>query len=249
MIVTWLQTIIAVSIVSLISLIGVFSLAIKGEKLKRFLLFMVSFSTGALLGDTFIHLLPEVIGEAGFTLEVSFSLLGGILIFFILEKFICWRHCHIPTSKHHPHPLATMNLVGDGLHNLIDGMVIAGSFLADARIGITTTIAVILHEIPQEISDFGVLLHSGMSEKKAIWFNFLSALTAVVGAIAVLMIGANQENITLFLLPFTAGGFIYIAASDLIPELHKETEPSKSMVQFIGIVLGIFVMLALLLVG
>jgi len=206
---TWVITLVAVSIISLISLIGAFTISLKGEKLKKLLLFLVSFSTGALLGDTFIHLLPEVIKDIGFTLEVSFSLLGGILVFFILEKFVCWRHCHIPTSHDHPHPLATMNLVGDGLHNLIDGMVIAGSFLADFRIGITTTIAVILHEIPQEISDFGILLHEGMSKTKALVYNFLSALTSIIGALIVLILGNNIGNITNILLPFTAGGYLY----------------------------------------
>jgi zinc and cadmium transporter len=166
-------------------------------------------------------------------------------MFFVLEKFIHWRHCHIPTSKSHPHPLAFMNLVGDGLHNLIDGMIIGGAYLASTALGVTTTIAVILHEIPQEIGDFGVLLHAGLKKTKALFYNFLSALTAVIGVIISITIGTMLENYLLFLLPLTAGGFIYIAGSDLIPELHKECEVSKSFIQFIWLILGIGVMLLL----
>ena len=241
----WFNSLISVFIVSVISLIGIFTLIIKKDKLKNILLFLVSFSAGALFGGAFLHLLPEAVEEYGFTLHVSLYLILGILVFFILEKFIHWRHCHIPTSKQHPHPVAFMNIIGDGLHNLIDGMIIAGSYLANPSLGIATTIAVILHEIPQEIGDFGVLLHAGLSKIKALFFNFLSALMAVIGAIISLLIGANLEGYLLFLLPITAGGFIYIAGSDLIPELHKEVIASKSFIQLICIILGILVMASL----
>ncbi|MFC1704888.1 ZIP family metal transporter [Nanoarchaeota archaeon] len=244
----WINSLVSVFIVSLISLIGVIALLINQKKLSKILLWLVSFSAGALFGGAFIHILPEAVEEYGFTAQVSTFLILGILIFFVLEKFIHWRHCHVPTSKSHPHPLAFMNLVGDGLHNLIDGMIIGGAYLANFHLGLTTTIAVILHEIPQEIGDLGVLLHAGMPRLKALFFNFLSALTAVLGVIISLTLGARLENYLMFLLPLTAGGFIYIAGSDLIPELKKECGASKSFIQLAWLVLGVVVMLLLTLV-
>ncbi len=243
---TWVLTLLSVTIISLISFAGVFTLTLKGRILNKILLFLVSFSTGALLGDAFIHLLPEMIEETGFTLSSSFAVIGGILIFFVLEKFIHWRHCHVPTSKDHPHPVGIMNLVGDGFHNFMDGMIIAGSFMADTRIGIATTIAVILHEIPQEIGELGILIHAGYSKSKALILNFMSALISVLGALIALLLGSLSENFILFVTPITIGGFIYIASADLIPELHKETDPKKSFMQLVGIVLGVGIMLSLL---
>ena len=247
MAIIWVYSIVSVIIVSLLAFIGILTLSISEKKLRRVLFFLVSFSVGALLGGAFIHLLPETAGEYGFGPAVSLYALLGIIVFFVMEKFVHWRHCHIPTSTSHPHPFVYMNLIGDGLHNLIDGMVIAGSYLVSIPLGMSTTIAVVLHEIPQEIGDFGVLVHGGFSRMKALFFNFLSALTAVIGAVAVLIIGTKVQNITMFLLPFTAGGFIYIAGSDLIPELHKECEGLKSFGQLIAVLLGIGVMALMLL--
>ena len=204
---------------------------------------MVSFSTGALFGGAFIHLLPEVVSETGFTLSVSLYALSGILFSFIIEKFVHWRHCHHPEHIHeHVHSFALMNLYGDSVHNLIDGLIIGASYLVSIPAGIATTIAVILHEIPQEIGDFGVLLHGGFSRKKALLLNFATALTAVVGAIIALAIGAYTEHLTNFLVPFAAGSFIYIAGSDLIPELHKETSVKRSLGQLLALILGILIM-------
>lgn len=245
----WIYSIVSVLLVSLISLLGAVILLFRNINIKNFLLYLVSFAAGALLGDAFIHLLPDTVEKYGFTLEVSLFLLSGILIFFILEKFVQWQHCHHPTTDEHPHTLAFMNLIGDGLHNFVDGMIIAGSYIASIPLGVATTIAVVLHEIPQEIGDFGVLLHSGFTKMKALAFNLLSALLAVVGAILVLILGKSIENFSLFLIPFTAGGFIYIASSDLIPELHKETEIPISIMQLIAFVLGIGVMVLLLFLG
>jgi zinc and cadmium transporter len=244
----WIYSIASVIIVSLISLIGMFTLSVSMTNMRKILLFLVSFAAGALFGDAFIHLLPEAVESAGFGLSISIYVILGIAVFFIVEKFIKWRHCHIPTSREHPHPIAYMNLVGDGVHNLIDGILIAASFLVNMQIGITTTIAVILHEIPQEIGDFGILLYSGFTKKKALLFNFFTALTAIIGAIFVLLIGQNIDT-TVFLVPFAAGGFIYIAGTDLIPELHKEVRLLKSFVQFVAFLLGIAIMFVLLLVG
>lgn len=240
----WLYSIISVLIVSIISLIGVITLCISDRLLRKILLFLVSFAAGSLFGGAFIHLIPKAM-EGGCSTCAAVYVLLGILIFFMLEKFIHWRHCHIPTSEHHPHPVGMMNLIGDGLHNFIDGLVIGGSYIVSIPLGFTTTIAIILHEVPQEMGDFGILLHAGYTKAKALLFNFLSALTAVVGAIVALIIGTRLGGFTDFLIPFTAGGFIYIAGSDLIPELQKECAPSRSFFQLIALVLGIGIMIVL----
>jgi len=241
----WLYSIVSVIIVSLISLIGVLTLAFSVKKLKKILLFLVSFAAGALLAGAFVHLLPEAIEEYGLGVNIAIYTLIGIVAFFIIEKFIHWRHCHIPASKEHVHPFAYTNLVGDGVHNFVDGLVIGASYLVSIPLGITTTVAIILHEIPQEIGDFGVLVHGGFTRKKALMLNLFTALTAVAGVIISLLIGTKIQNYTLFLLPFTAGGFIYIAGSDLIPELHKEVKPLRSLFQLIALLLGMGVMFLL----
>lgn len=243
----WYYSLAAVLLVSLVSFIGVLFLAFKLEKLRKILLFLVSFAAGGLLGDAFIHLLPEAVEEVGFNLNVSLSVLAGLLLFFILEKFIRWRHCHVPTCDEHPHPVAMMNLIGDGFHNFMDGLLIAASFCCSPSLGVATTLAIIFHEIPQEIGDFGVLIHAGFTKAKALLFNFLLALTAVLGVVVALVLNSQIEGFTQILVPFTAGGFIYIAGADLIPELKKETDLPKSAVQLLGLILGIGVMVALTL--
>jgi zinc and cadmium transporter len=247
----WLYSLVSVIIVSLISLIGVFTLAIKDSVLRRILLFFVSFSAGALLGDAFLHLLPEAVEEAGFAVGLSEAVLFGILFSFVLEKVIHWRHCHMPISSEHPHTFAYMNLFGDGVHNFIDGLIIGASYLASLPVGIATTLAVIFHEIPQEIGDFGVLLHGGFTKKKAIYMNFLTALTAVAGTVSALMLAGIFEGLLPHLLGFAAGGFIYIASTDLIPELHRsnvcEGFSRTALVQLAFLTLGIAVMYSLIL--
>lgn len=242
----WLYSLLSVIIISLLSFVGVFTLSLKPKFLQKILLLLVSFSAGSLFGSAFLHLIPEALENISSTRIVSLLILGGILFFFILEKFIHWRHCHIPTSKRHPHPFAIMNLIGDGFHNFIDGLIIGASYLISIPLGITTTIAVILHEIPQEIGDFGVLLHGGFKKSKALMLNFLSALTSVLGAVISLIIGSKAIEFSVILLPIAAGGFIYIAGSDLIPELHKESSASKSFAQLLSLVLGILLMFVLL---
>jgi len=241
----WFFSLISVFLISLISFIGVLFLAIKKSILQKILLFLVSFAAGGMLGGAFLHLLPEAVDQLGLGFNFSLSILGGILCFFILEKFIAWRHCHIPTSRKHPHPLALMNLVGDAFHNFIDGVVIAASFMTSFSLGIVTSLAVVFHEIPQEIGDFGVLVYGGFSKVKALLFNFASALTAILGAILTLILGFKLTGIIPLIIPFTAGGFLYIAGSDLIPELHKETNLLKSGVQLLGLLLGITLMVVL----
>lgn len=241
-----IYSLVSVILVSLISFIGVFTLSLNLKRLRNILFFLVSFATGALLGDAFIHLLPEAVEEFGFGIEISLYIILGMLIFFIFEKFIHWNHCHMPTTKNHIHSFGIINLIGDALHNFIDGLVIGASYLVSLPVGIATTLAVILHEIPQEIGDFGILIHSGFTVSRALLFNFLSALTAVVGTIISLYFGSYFGEYNLFLIPLTVGGFIYIAASDLIPELHKELEVTKSIMQLLGIMIGVIIMISLL---
>jgi len=241
----WIYTIVSVLIVSFISLVGIVALILQKTLLKKLLLVFIGFATGALFGGVFFHLLPEAT-EEGWSLQVSVLILAGIIVFFIFEKFIRWRHCHEPTSETHPHPLGMMNLLGDSVHNFTDGLVIAGSYLASIPLGIATTLAVTFHEIPQEMGDFGILIYAGYSKRKALVFNFLTALTAVLGAVVALIISSKIENMSSFLVPFAAGGFIYIAGSDLLPELHKQVAVSKSLIQLVSFILGIVVMALLL---
>ncbi|MFC1571458.1 ZIP family metal transporter [Candidatus Margulisiibacteriota bacterium] len=240
--ITWFYTLAAVFIVSLISFVGVLTLAFKIDFLKKILLFLVSLSAGALLGGAFFHLIPEAAEEAGFTAGLAVFILAGIITFMILERVICWRHCHVPTSDEHPHPFAFMNLVGDGFHNFLDGMIIAGSFLVSIPLGISTTLAIIFHEIPQEIGDFGVLVHGGFRRLHALMLNFAAALGAVLGAIVVLLLNIKMAQVATFLVPFTAGGFIYIASSDLIPEMKREISPAKAFLQIGVMVIGLGIM-------
>jgi len=246
--ITWLLGLTSVIIISAISLVGVLVLWLKDQQLKKILLYLVSFSVGGLFGDAFIHLIPETIEESGFGISASVLILFGILSSFAIEKFLQWRHCHIPTSSEHPHSFAYMNLFGDAVHNLIDGLIVGGSYIASIPVGISTTLAVIFHEIPQELGDFGVLIHGGFNKKKALWFNFLTALTAILGAAISLIIGATLEGFIPLLIPFAAGNFIYIAGSDLIPELRKdEPNPKKATLQVASIALGVGTMLLLTL--
>ncbi len=244
----FLIALLSVFLVSAISLIGIFTLSIKTNKLKKALIYIISFSAGALFGDAFLHLLPEVVERTGFTLKISLSVLFGIILFFSLEKIIHWRHCHRNVlEENHIHSFAIMNLIGDALHNFIDGIIIAASYIISVPAGIATTIAVGLHEIPQEIGDFGVLIHGGFSKTKALMMNFASALFAVLGAIMTFILQSYSSSLAELLIPIAAGGFIYIAGSDLIPELHKDSDKlTKSFLQLIAFLLGIMIMILLL---
>ena len=240
-------SLISVLLVSLLSLIGVFALWMQQHTLKKVLIYFVGFSAGALMGDVFFHLLPEA-AEDGFGLQIGAYVLVGVVFSFIVEKLIHWHHCHnieCDVSKKHVKALAYMNLLGDGLHNFIDGIIIAGSYMVSFPLGVATTLAVIFHEIPQELGDFGVLVYSGLKKAKALFFNFLSALSAVVGAVLAFLIGGGFTG---FLIPFAAGTFLYIAGSDLIPALHEETEKSNAALQILVFLLGIGVMAGLLLI-
>ncbi len=244
----WALGIASVILISLISLCGIAIFWVADKKLKKAFAYLVSFAAGGLFGDVFLHLMPEIAGEAGLSITASIVILMGILSSFAVERFLQWRHCHIPTSEQHPHSFAYMNLFGDSVHNLIDGLIVGGSYVASIPLGIATTVAVIFHEIPQEIGDFGVLIYGGFGKRKALTFNFLTALTAVIGAIIALAVGSAIEGFVPLLIPFAAGNFIYIAGSDLIPELRKDApEPKKSALQLVSLVLGVVPMLLLLL--
>ncbi len=245
----WIYSLISVFIVSLISLIGILTVSIQIKKVRKFLIYLVSFSAGALFGGAFFHLIPEVVEEYGFTLQISFLMLGGIILFFSLEKIIHWHHYHMPDTKGkgYIHSFAIMNLIGDGFHNFLDGLIIGAAYLINISAGIATTIAVAFHEIPQEIGDFGVLIHGGFSRVRALFLNFGSALLAVIGAIVSLALSIYVENIQYIIVPVAIGGFIYVAGSDLIPELHKHPKLKDSVLQLITLISGILVMAALLL--
>ena len=244
----------SVILVSLISLIGSISLSMDRKFLNKILLILVSISAGTLFGGALIHLLPEAVEEAGgFTITVSLYILGGIVIFFILEKIIHYHHHH-HTHNHketllhepHPHHIGVMNLLGDGLHNLLDGLIIAGAYFVSIPVGVATTVAVILHEIPQELADFGVLIYAGFSKRKAIVLNLISALVAVIGALIGLFFGGASQVFISVILPFAAGGFLYIAGSNLIPELHKHCKLKESFFHLLALLFGIGISMGLL---
>ena len=230
----------SLAIISAVSLIGVLTLDWSTVRLNNVNAWLISIAAGSLLGDSYLHLLPEATGgQDGLTIWLY--LIAGLIIFFILEKIIHWRHCHIPTSQEHPHPLGIMNLVGDFLHNLLDGLVVANAFLVSPTMGISTAIAIVMHEIPQEIGDFGILLHAGYSRIKASKLNFLSSLSAFLGALLVIIFRTNWPINNL--LALTAGNFIYIATADLLPEMQKETTEIKSLKQLAGLCIGLAIML------
>jgi len=232
-------------LVSLISLVGLVSLSLKEGFIRDYIFLFVSVAVGALLGDAFIHLIPESFGELASGTSVGLLVITGLFLFFILEKFLHWHHHSDDTKERHIHPVGNLILFSDGVHNFIDGIVIGVSFLISVPVGIATTLAVILHEIPQEIGDFAVLLHAGYTKRRALWLNFLSALTAILGTLVAFVFGEMGESFMVWVLPVAAGGFIYIAATDLIPELHKTKVVRDSVLQFVCLAVGVALMFAL----
>lgn len=235
----------SVIIVSLISLIGVFAFSIKEDKLRKFLLFFVAFAAGTLLAASFLHMIPESIEHL--ETEALFYVLVGILFFFLIESFIHWHHCLKEECGVYPKKsTGILNLIGDAIHNFTDGVIIAAAYLVGIPIGVSATIAVLFHEIPQEIGDFAVLLHSGFSKKKALLFNFISALTAVLGMLTGFFFLQSFHEYLPYIVALGAGGFIYIALADLFPEIHKEREFKKLILQSLSVILGVLVMLVLM---
>lgn len=237
----------SVIIISVVSFVGVFVIPANGRAIRGF----VALAAGALLGDAFLHIIPETFELASNSTNAALMIIAGILGFFILESVLKWHHAH--TGKDHALPvntqLGSMVLVSDGVHNFLDGIVIGASYLAGIEIGIATTLAVILHEIPQEFGDFGVLIHAGYSRAKALILNFASAFAAVLGALVVILFGATVQVIVPMALAVAAGMFIYVALSDLIPELHDHAGASHVVLELFAICVGIAAMYFLKLVG
>jgi len=235
----------SVTVVSLVSFIGVLFVGLKEVFIDRILMALVGFASGSLIAGAFLHLLPEALYELSeeTSLVIWQLVIAGIIFFFVMEKFLYWRHCH--DGKCPIHIFAYLNLFGDGVHNFIDGITIAASFLISSSLGFAITLAVVFHEIPQELGDFGVLLYGGFGKKKALTYNFLSALAAVAGALLTYFLASYIQGVEGYLVPFAAGGFIYIAATDLMPELHKRTQARESLIQLLSLLTGIGLMSAL----
>ena len=234
---TFIYIVISISLVSIISLIGIFTLFLRQTYIDKVLFMLVSFAIGSLLGAAFLDILPEAI-EIGRTDSFVFVLFG-IVLFFILEKFLFWYHCH----KGHCdiHTFRYMNIIGDAIHNFIDGAIIATAFITSKSLGIVSTFAILLHEIPQELGDFGILCYGGFTKTKALFYNFLSALSAFLGAFIAYVFVNQFKGLAHNMLLFAAGGFIYIACTDLMPELGKEMNPRRSFYQLILISFGIYI--------
>ncbi len=232
----------AVTIVSLLSLLGAIFITFQRKLLDSLTTYLLAFSSGILLGTTFYDLIPE--GFKDLQTSVYTWVIVGIVTFFILEKFIHW-HSHvdegkmeIPSKKH----VAYLTLIGDGVHNFLDGAIIGVTFLTSIPLGIATTIAVIAHEIPHELSDFFLLIYGGLTNKKALWYNFLSGLTSILGTVVIFIFSKDILTISPYLIGFAAGNFLYIASSDLIPELHEKRNVNISIMQTVFLIAGIGLM-------
>ncbi len=250
----FLLIMLSVLIVSLISFVGVFALSLKQSIFNNLLFILVAFAAGTLLAAALIDMLPEAL-EAGDNAgqgqqSIFIFVLLGILVFYSIERFIFWHHHHHREggsgSGKEIHTFVYLNLIGDGIHNFLDGGIIAASFLTNIPLGIATTVAIMMHEIPQEFGDFALLIHGGLTKMKALFYNFLSAIAAIVGALASYFFLSAVTVATPFLLSFGVGGLLYIACTDLIPELHKETGVRKSILQFASMVAGILLIFAII---
>ena len=235
-----LFAVIASVIVSLISLIGVIALVIKDDLLQKIIIFLVAFAAGALIGGAFIDLIPEAMEYTKDVIQLFVYVIAGFMFFFILEKYLHWRHCHAPECK--IHHFTYLNIVGDIVHNFSDGLIIGAVFLVNVQVGIAATLAIIFHEIPHELGNFTVLVYGGFSKLRALFFNFVSSLFAIVGTLAGYYFAGRIGGFSTVLLPVAAGGFIYIAACDLIPELHKEEDGKRSALIMVTFALGIVLM-------
>jgi zinc and cadmium transporter len=229
--------------VSMVSLVGVFGLSVRRDLVGRFMALLIAFASGSLLSASFFDMVPEVYGELG---DRAFSfVLAGLVFFFVVEKFIHWHHCGREECS--IKPVGYLNLLGDGLHNFIDGVVIAAAYLSGFKLGLLTTLVIIVHEIPQEFGDFAVLLHAGFTVRRALFFNFLSALTAVAGGLAGFMFLSGVSPMVVPVVGVAAGGLLYIATADLMPELHKERNARMMFYQTAALLAGIFVVYCLIL--
>ncbi len=238
----FLWMLLSVILVSLLSLIGISLLALSHKTFHALVFVLVALAVGALFGDAFLHLLPEAFSDPSRSMQVSLTVIAGILLFFMLENFLHWRHQH--SDEHEEiQPFGWLNLGADMAHNFIDGLLIGGSYLAGMKLGMASTLAVLLHELPHEFSNFGILVKSGFSKKTALFLNFLTALTAIAGGLAAWWVGGSVAGFLQYLLPLTAGGFIYIAGSDLVPQLHRDVKSARALIQFVAILVGVGMML------
>ncbi len=239
----------SVALVSIISLAGAVGLSFGLLKRHGVMMFLIAMAAGTLIGDAFLHLLPEA-AAGGMTARLGGYVIFGFLAMFLIEALLHRGHSHAEHLDEHAHghvkPFGVTNLVGDALHNLLDGIIIAAAYLIDIAAGLATTIAVAAHEIPQELGDFAVLVRSGMSVQKALLFNFASALFALLGAAIILLIDVDTAALETVALPLIAGAFIYIAAADLVPELHHHSKGRDVAVIITGLLLGLALMGALL---
>jgi zinc and cadmium transporter len=235
-----LYALIASVIVSLISLIGVLALVIKDNLFKKLVIFLVAFAAGGLIGGAFLDIIPEATEYVKDINQLFLYVILGYMLFFILEKYLHWRHCHSAECK--IHRFTYLNIIGDIVHNFSDGLIIGAVFLVNIKVGIATTLAIIFHEIPHELGNFTVLVYGGFSKLKALFYNFLSSLFAIVGTIAGYYFASKINGFAAILLPAAAGGFIYIASCDLIPELHKEEDGKRSALIMITFAFGIILM-------
>jgi len=236
------QALLAAVAVSLISLVGVIFL-LKRKLIDRTMFFLISFAAGGMLGGAFFHLIPETLDQVNETEKVFVLVMAGMVIFFVLEKILRWHHCHEQNCeqgelKH----LGYLNLIGDGVHNLIDGLVIVSAFAVNPSLGLAVSFSIALHEIPQEIGDLGVIMYAGFKARTALLYNLLSAILALIGVMVGYFLINYLPHFNQILLPLAAGGFIYIAAVDLVPELHKELNLKKSLFLFLVFILALVIM-------
>ena len=238
---TWLLALLCAVGVSVISFAGVFLLSVKRQALNKVLLLLVSFAVGALLGNSFFHLLPEAYFHLPSVSHTAWICIAGFLVFFVIEQFL-HVHSHGKGEGGQVKNYGYLSLYADGIHNFTDGILIAVAWMSSPEMGMATTIAIVLHEIPQEISDFGVLLKAGFTRKKALLYNFYSACTAVLGTVLTLWAGEQIDHWSVYVLPFAAGGFIYLGAASLLPEILKETNKRNYWLYMLCILLGVFVM-------
>jgi zinc and cadmium transporter len=227
-------------LMSAIALVGSVTLVLQEATLQRIILPLVAFSAGSLIGGAFFHMIPAGLTTYGFSNSFFIWILTGFSIFFALEQFLHWHHCHRATMSCRK-PLTYLILIGDGLHNFIGGLAIAGTFLVDIRLGIMSWLAAAAHEVPQELGDFGVLIHGGWKKKKALMFNVLSALTFLLGGL-ITYVTAFTIDVS-FLIPFAAGNFLYIGAADLIPEVKEHNLLSVNVGNFLAFITGLGLML------
>ena len=229
-------------VMSAIALVGSVTLFLKEETLERILLPLVAFAAGSMIGGAFFHMIPAGITKFGNTTSFYVWIVAGFSVFFALEQLLHWHHCH-RASADCKRPLTYLILIGDGLHNFIGGMAIASTFIADIRLGIMAWLAAAAHEIPQELGDFGVLIHGGWGKRKALMFNVLSALTFLAGGLLAYVASFNFD--VSFLIPFAAGNFLYIGASDLVPEVKGHENLRDNIKNFLTFISGLVLMLVI----